>query len=244
MFMRRANASFLIKQSLLVALLSVLASLVYATPQDEHRSDCTSAACRKIKAYLKRHYCGKSPAGNGPDDSCDVELPKKAQNGVEVSADYHCEWSEAKQDSVCRQIGQPSASVRRILVDELRLLGLPDNASGEIRFNIMKSLASGWSVAGADYSHAAGEDLELCEVIVLIDKDSHVAVLRKLPFQKTDIDVPRVTQWSVIDVADVEGTGQLDIVLEGDAYEDHWLEVISLSSGSPQTVFSGLGYYL
>jgi hypothetical protein len=242
--MRRAKASFFFKQSLLVALLSVAALFAYATPQDEHRTDCTTATCRKIKAYLKRHYCGKAPAGNGPDDSCDIELPKKAQNGVEVEADYHCEWNEAKQDSVCKQIGQPSAQVRGILLGELRRLGLPDNASGEIRFNIMKSLASGWSVAAAEYSHAAGEDLELCEVITLIDKDSHVAVLRKLAFQKTDIDVPRVTEWSLIDVADVEGNAQLDIVLEGDAYEDHWLEVISLSNGSPQTVFSGLGYYL
>ncbi len=242
--MRRANASFFVKQSFIAALLSVLALSVYATPQDEHRSDCATAACRKIKTYLKRHYCGKSPAGNGPDDSCDIEFPKKAQNGIEVEADYHCEWNEAKQDSVCKQIGQPSASVRRILVDELRGLGLPEKASGEIRFNILKSLASGWSVADADYSNKSGEDLELCEVIVLIDKDSHITVLRKLPFQKTDIDVPSVTQWSVVDVADVEGTGQLAIVLEGDAYEDHWLEVISLHSGSPQTVFSGLGYYL
>lgn len=240
-----ADASFFIRKSLVVALLAVGALCVYAAPQDEHRPDCTTAACQKIKAYLKRHYCGKSEVGNGPDDSCDVELPKKSQNGVEVEADYHCEWNEAKQDSVCRQIGQPSAPVRGILVGELRRLGLPDNASGEIRFNIMKSLASGWSVAAADYSHAAGEDLEVCQVIVLLDKDSHLTVLRRLPFQKTDIDVPRITEWSLIDVADVEGNGQLDIILEGDAYEDHWLEVISFSSsGSPYTIFSGLGYYL
>jgi hypothetical protein len=242
--MRRANASFFVKRSFMAALLSVLALFVYAAPQDEHRFDCTTTACGKIKTYLKRHYCGKSPEGNGPDDSCDIEFPKKPQKGVTVEADYHCEWNEAKQGSVCAQIGQPSESVRRILVDELRRLGLPENASGKIRFNILKSLDSGWSVAEAAYSNAAGENLELCEVIVLIDKDSKVSVLRKLSFQKTDIDAPMVTEWSVVDVADVEGTGQLDIVLEGDAYEDHWLEVVSLNNGSPQTVFSGLGYYL
>ena len=67
---------------------------------------------------------------------------------------------------------------------------------------------------------------------------------RKLPFQKTDVERPAVTQWSPIDLADVDGDGQVDVVLRGDAYEDHWLEVVSVGQGSSRTVFSGLGYYL
>jgi hypothetical protein len=32
--------------------------------------------------------------------------------------------------------------------------------------------------------------------------------------------------------------------LEGDAYEDHWLEVDKMQGGTFRKVFSGLGYYL
>ncbi len=81
-------------------------------------------------------------------------------------------------------------------------------------------------------------------MIVVVDESSHVIVLRKLPFQKTDMDVSTVTQWAPVDFADVDGNGQEDVVLEGDAYENHWLEVISVHDGSAKTVFSGLGYYL
>jgi len=96
----------------------------------------------------------------------------------------------------------------------------------------------------AYHSRSVGPDLELCEVIVVVDESSHVTVLRKLPFQKTDADVPTVTQWAPVGIADVDGEGHEDVVLEGDAYENYWLEVISVRDGSPKTVFSGLGYYL
>jgi hypothetical protein len=99
-------------------------------------------------------------------------------------------------------------------------------------------------LAAADYSHTAGDDLELCQVIVIIDQSSHVSVLRELPFQKTDVDVPEVTEWYPIDLADAGGDGQVDVVLEGDAYENHWFEVVSFQHGAPETIFSGLGYYL
>ncbi len=35
-----------------------------------------------------------------------------------------------------------------------------------------------------------------------------------------------------------------ELVLEGDAYEDHWLEVVRIGDGSVKTIFSGLGYSL
>jgi hypothetical protein len=41
-----------------------------------------------------------------------------------------------------------------------------------------------------------------------------------------------------------DGDGQLEIILEGDAYEDHWLEVDKMQAGSFRKIFSGLGYYL
>jgi len=53
--------------------------------------------------------------------------------------------------------------------------------------------ASSWSLAEADYSRTVGLDLELCRVIVILDQSSNVVVLRKLPFKKTNVDVPAVT---------------------------------------------------
>jgi len=166
------------------------------------------------------------------------------RNGVDFLANHHCEWNETKKDSECKQNGQPSASVRNLLFQELVRLGLPPNANGHTHFDVLKPGASSWSVAAAAYFHTVGEEIELCQVIVIIDQNSHVTVLRELPFQKADIDVPEVTQWSLVDLADVDGDGQVDVILEGDAYENHWLEVVSLKNESPQTVFSGLGYYL
>jgi hypothetical protein len=81
-------------------------------------------------------------------------------------------------------------------------------------------------------------------LIGVIDQNGHVQALRTVPFQKTDADVPVVTRWSPIDIADVDGDGQMEIVLEGDAYEDHWYEVDGIQGGSFEMIFSGLGYYL
>jgi hypothetical protein len=201
---------------------------------------------------LKKHYCGESPFGNGPDDGCDLRLrpvpgsdfSKKPGPRVDVKADFKCEWNTSKDEAECKQNGEPSSEVRSILVGQLRQLGLPANAEGKTYFTVWESTQAGWSVAEADYSRLAGSDIELCRVIVLIDKSSHVLRLRKLPFQKTDADVPAVTEWSLMDLADADGDGQVDVILEGDAYEDHWLEVISVHDGAIKTIFSGLGYYL
>lgn len=236
-----------LKRVLIVTLLSLLIAGVEVRAQSEkdpHRPSCTSAHCRKVKAFVRTHYCGESPAGNGPDDGCDLRSPKKPGAAVVIKADFKCEWNTSKDASECKQDGQPSSEVRDTLVSQLRRLGLPANAKGETYFTVWESPQSGWSVAEAYYSHSVGSDIELCQVIVLIDKSSHALVLRKLPFQKTDSDVPAVTQWSLIDLADAEGDGHMNVILEGDAYENHWLEVISVQDGSAKTVFSGLGYWL
>jgi hypothetical protein len=235
------------KRILIAVLMSVFAMSAQVNAQSEkdpHRPACADAHCRKIKSFLRAHYCGESPSGNGPDDGCEIKGPHKSRTGIDLLADFHCELSESKQESHCEQSGQPSPSVRSILFNELRRLGLPAKASGKTHFWVWKSTRSDWTMAAADYSRTVGEDLELCQVVVIIDQSSHVVVLRELPFQKTDADVPKVTEWYPVDLADVDGDGQVDVILEGDAYEDHWLEVVSLQHGSPQTVFSGLGYYL
>lgn len=209
--------------------------------KDPHRPACTSARCLRIKSFVKAHYCG-APEGNGPEDSCAIRRPKTLGGGVKVTSDFECKWTEGRR--TCRQNGQPSSDVRGLLIDELRSLGLPARASGQIYFTVWESTSAGWSLGEAYYDHVAGTNLLLCEVIAIIDRSSHLHVARKVPFQKTDVDVPAVTTWSLVDLADVDGDGNVEIILEGDAYEDHWLEVDTAQDGSPQTIFSGLGYYL
>jgi len=222
------------KRIILAALMMALAAGVEpkaAAENDPHRPACVDAQCRKIMSFLKAHYCGESPYGNGPEGGCQIKSPKGPRPGVDVVADFACEWSDAKRTMQCKQRGEPPASVRSLLINELRRLGLPAKVSGHAYFTTWKSTTSGWSLAAAYYSRTAGSDLELCQVIAIIDQSSHVLVLRKLPFQKTDIDKPAVTQWSPIDLADVDGDGRADVVLQGDAYEDHWLEVVSVGQG-------------
>jgi hypothetical protein len=210
--------------------------------KDPHRPACTRARCRKIKSFLKAHYCSKSPAGNGPDDGCEISRPKEHAAEIKVAADFHCEWMDGGRK--CQQRGQPSSEVRNTLIGELRKLGLAPKATGQISFTVWESAAAGWSLAAATYDHLAGADMTLCSVILIIDQNSHVHVLRKVRFQKTNVDAPMVTTWFPIDLADVKGDGHIEIILEGDAYENHWLEVDALRDGSFQTIFSGLGYFL
>jgi hypothetical protein len=208
--------------------------------KDPHRPACTSSKCRKVKAFVKSHYCG-TPEGNGPDDSCTILPPKKRSN-VKVIADYECKWNDGKED--CQQHGQASPDLRNRLVDELRRIGLPANAQGRIYFTVWQAISLG-TIAEASYNHLVDSDVEeLCEVILIVDATSRPVILRKVPFQKVDADKNNVTTWSPIDLADVNGDGQLDVILEGDAYEDHWIEVDSLKDSHWHTTFSGLGYFL
>jgi hypothetical protein len=230
---------------LIAALVSALVTgthLRAAAESDPHRPACVDAQCRKIMSFLKMHYCSKSPRGDGRQDGCQITIPKGPRPGVDIVADFKCEWSDARGAMDCKQHGEPSSSIRSVLTRELRRLGLPAKANGQTHFTTWRSTASGWSLAAAYYSRTTGSAVELCQVIVVIDHGSHVLVLRKLPFQKTDVERPAVTQWYPIDLAD--GDGQTDVVLQGDAYEDHWLEVVRVGHGSSRTVFSGLGYYL
>lgn len=229
------------------ATLSLCAVTVRTAKQDKkdpNRPVCTTDGCRKAKAFVKAHYCGESPAGNGPDDSCEIKMPKTPSLGVKVVADYTCAWNDLKQQADCEQHGQPSPAVRGILMAELHRLGLATDAKGETWFTVWKPTTSDWSLAVAYYSLTRGEDIWLCEVVAIIDKNSHAVIIRKLPFQKTDIDKPDVTQWALVDITDVEGAGHDDIVLEGDAYENHWFQVVRVQAGTVHTIFSGLGYYL
>ena len=214
------------------------------TEKDLHRPACVDASCRKISAFLKAHYCGESPFGNGPDESCDLRDREKRSAGVKVIADYNCGYNASRDSTECTQHGQPTPELRSILVHELLQLGVPAKAPGETYFTVWQSDRVAWSLTQAYYTYRIGPDVELCEVVAVVDQDAHVTVLRQLPLTKTDFDVPDVTQWALLDLADTRGDGEMDIILVADAYEDHWLEVISFHNGSAKTIFSGLGYYL
>jgi len=126
----------------------------------------------------------------------------------------------------------------------MRRLGLPARAEKDIYFTVWQPSSAKWFLAAADYGETSGTDLMLCQVIIIVDPGGRVQVLRKVQFQKTNADVPTVTTWFPMGIADVDGDGQLEIIMEGDAYEDHWLEVDKMQDGSFRRVFSGLGYYL
>ena len=245
--MCRTASSLHHKYILITALVSALVAgtqLRAAAKSDPHRPACVDAQCRKIMSFLKAHYCSESPYGDGPEAGCQIKTPKGPRPGVDIVADFECEWSDTKGATDCKQHGEPSSHIRSVLTRELWRLGLPAKANGQTYFTTWRSTASGWSLAAAYYSRTAHSTVELCQVIVVIDQSSHVLVLRKLPFQKTDVERPAVTQWYPIDLADADGDGHADVILQGDAYEDHWLEVVSVGHGVSRTVFSGLGYYL
>jgi hypothetical protein len=208
---------------------------------DPHRPPCGSAQCRKILAFLKAQYCG-APEGNGPDDGCAIRSIKKKRPNLKVTADFECEWDKGVRH--CEQHGQPSAKLRSTLLGELRRLGLPAKGSAEVYFTVWQPTGLHWSLAEAYYDELRGSEVSLCQTIVIVDQKSQVFVLRKVRFQKADADKNNITTWSLLDVTDVNGDGQVDVILQGDAYEDHWIEVDSMRDKSWHTIFSGLGYYL
>ena len=214
------------------------------TASDPHRPACSSHRCQTIRAYLKSHYCGKTPFGNGPDDGCDIRARKKPSAQIRVSADFACEWNDADKASKCRQLGQPSPDSRDIVIREMRRLGLPAKADKDVNFIVWGTASPSWTLIDANYERVNGTSLNLCQVIVVIDQGGQLQVIRQVPFQKTDAEVPLVATWSPLDIADVDSDGRAEIVLEGDAYENHWLEVFAMQDGGFKAVFSGLGYYL
>jgi hypothetical protein len=190
---------------------------------------------------LKEHYCGESPFGNGPDDGCNYKKP--VRSGAELTASFSCEWDEAAQKSRCNQFGQPSPENRALLLSELYRKGLPAGTEDDVAYTVIES-PSGWTLMSAVYQHIEGADLAVCEAVVALYKDGPAHVLRTIKLQHANADAPEVTIWSPLDIADVDGDGQPEILLRGDAYEDHWLEVIRIQGDSAETIFSGLGYYL
>jgi hypothetical protein len=116
-----------------VILLCIIAPQLNGQRQnDPHRPACTSASCKKIESFLRVHFCGASPFGNGPENGCDTRYSKQLLTGVNVLAAFDCETSVTDGRPKCRQRTEPSPTARSILVREMRQLGLPTK-SGEGR---------------------------------------------------------------------------------------------------------------
>lgn len=231
--------------AVVVMLLCVVpAHLMGQRGKDSHRSACTSAPCQKIESFLRAKFCGASPFGNGPRNGCDTRYAKQLLTSVNVLAAFDCEWSVADGRPKCRQRSEPPPAIRSLLMREMRRLGLPAKAEKDIYFTVWQPSSAKWLLAAADYGQASGSDLALCQVIVVVDPGGRIQTLRKVQFQKTNADKPTVTTWFPMGIADVDGDGQLEIILEGDAHEDHWLEVDQMQGSSFRKIFSGLGYYL
>jgi hypothetical protein len=212
--------------------------------KDPHRPACTSAPCQSVESFLKANFCGASPFGKGPRNGCDTRAAKQLVIGVKVSAAFDCEWSVTDGRPKCRQRSEPSPAIRSLLLKEMRQLGLPTGSEKDTYFTVWQPSSEKWFLAAADYGQAHGSDLALCQVILVVGPDGHIQTLRKVQFQKTNADKPTVTTWFPMGIADVDGDGQLEIIVEGDAYQDHWFEVDKMQGGSFRKIYSGLGYYL
>ena len=210
-------------------------------PTDPHRPPCTTAECRTIESFLKQHYCGEFPYGNGSADSCDLRVRKRV-GSQEVYADTDCDWDA--NSLTCRQNGHVQPALRAIAIREMRRRGLPKPRARRVLFTVWGVPASSWFLVAADYTNVSGSVASICEVILLVGPALEVTVVRAMPFQRTDADVPTITTWQMVDLVDVDGDERPELVLEGDAYEDHWLEVVRIEDGSVKTIFSGLGYSL
>ena len=229
--------------------LAMLPGVVGPQPKDKrgndpHRPACTSSVCQKVESFLKANFCGASPFGKSPQNGCDSRSAKQLLTGVNVKAAFDCEWSVTDGRPKCRQRSEPPPAIRNILLREMRRLGLPMKAEKDIYFTVWQPSSAKWLLAAADYGQANGSDLALCQVILIVDPGGHIQTLRKVQFQKTNADKPTVTTWFPMGIADADGDGQLEIILEGDAYEDHWFEVDKMEGASFRKVYSGLGYYL
>jgi hypothetical protein len=208
--------------------------------QDPHSPPCTDAQCQSVKSFVKTHYC-RGLQGYGHDYGCEIRQPTEHPN-FKVLARYECEWADGVRH--CKQQGELSRELREIFFSKLRGLGLPAKPKEQIFFTVWKPIGLEWSLVEAYYDHIEGSDMTLCQVIAIVGQNSGVSLLRKVPFQKTDADKNTVTTWSPVDLADVNADGQTDIILEGDAYEERWVEVVDIKDGSLRTIFSGLRYDL
>jgi len=230
--------------SIAATLLLISLGVVVDAERDPHRPPCASHACEAIQDFLKQHYCSEFHYTEGPEEGCEITAPSSPGPGVQVIARAECSSNQVEPRFTCQQHGEPPAAIRAGLTRLLRRLGLRPKPDGITTFTVWQQRSTGWWLAEAQYTRLHGDRLDVCQATVAVDPESHIVPLRSLRFRETDADVPSVTQWTPLALADVNGDGNVEVVLQGDAYENHWLEVMTFMDRSPRTIFSGLGYWL
>ncbi|HEY6448993.1 MAG TPA: hypothetical protein VIY53_21240 [Acidobacteriaceae bacterium] len=134
--------------------------------------------------------------------------------------------------------------MRSAVLGAMHRIGLRPGNDASVGYTVWNVTASGWIIAEGDYSKVSGQDLFICELILTIDPRGRATPLRELPFEKTDVDGKSLTTWDLVDAVPIENQNPPDIILRGDWYENHWLEVEGFRNDSWRLIFSGLGYYL
>ena len=210
--------------------------------RDPHRFSCSNTECRVVRNFIKVHFCGASPFGNGPKDGCDIPVPKANALSATVTADFNCDWEARNSASQCKQSGEVPLEVRSKLLEQMHLAGLPNTVDQQVVFAIRTSKTTGARIVLANYDHATGDDLWLCEILAITAVNQPLSVLKKVVYQKTDFEVPTLTTWFPVDIFNL--SGHEVFLFLGDAYEKHWFEAVEAKNGEYETAFTGLGYYL
>jgi hypothetical protein len=228
---------------------TVAACTALCTLHAAQRQPCTTPLCVQIKSVVKMHYCLPPNKDDqlDTDDECRIRYARTATPDVKEVAAVQCGWSDPKRESgvwVCRQRGEVPRAVRAIVSPRMRELGLPVAEEGQLKFTVLQWTRTGLFVANAEYSRVEGSQLTECGLIVAVDANSHITPLRRSACHVTDADVPQGTSWSLLDIRDVDGDGQPEVVLVANMYENAWFEVVAVRGGAAETVFAGLGYSL
>jgi hypothetical protein len=82
------------------------------------------------------------------------------------------------------------------------------------------------------------------KILDLLKRRDGVTLTELANVTEADIDGKNLEDCTPVQLVDVDGDGQIDFVLVGDGYKNHWYEVFSLEQGTWKMIFSGLGYWL
>lgn len=192
-------------------------------------SQTPSALERKLRAA----YCVE-------DDQVDCRLRGPEKIAAERAAAFDCRWTDTV---VCTQTLAAPPALAAVAREELLKAGLP--AREERVFVDALRVRPEWTVVHAYHHAVSGERISVASVVLMVRDDGTRVVLRTQRFVRASLDGPSAAKLHfVLDVTDLDGDGAAELVLDGEAYEAHWLEVFTFREGKWRASFSGLGYSL